>query len=407
MKNNEAQRCLLCAKPLCSQACPVHTPVPLCMKLYREDRLAEAGEILYRNNPLSAVTALVCDWERSCLGHCVLNRRNMPVRWYEIEHEISWEYLKNLHLQNGESGKGTVSIVGAGPAGIAAALWLREYGFGVQVYDANPRIGGVLRYGIPPFRLDRKYTDEYERLFDEAGIVFHGDTVIGRDRDLREIEASSQAVIIAAGAEKPARLNIPGEELPHVIYATDYLKNPQAFALGKKVIVVGGGNVAMDACRTAIRSGAETWVYYRKTFENMPAGRSEVKEACDEGVRIVTFRAPVEIRSGSAVFRECENVTDPVTGRISTRIIDGTDHEVPCDTFIVAISEKADLSVFGDTMPELDKYGYPVTDADGRIPGTRIFEAGDFHTGPKSVVAAVAGARKAVTAIAGQASGNV
>ena len=397
--NEEALRCLLCAKPGCSLACPVRTPVPVCMKLYIDGRIDEAGEILFRNNPLSAITALICDWELTCMGHCVLNRRNMPVRWHEIEYEISWEYLRRKHMVRSAGDKGRISVVGAGPAGIAAAIWLAGNGCEVHVYDDNPRIGGVLRYGIPPFRLDRKYVDEYERLFDEAGIRFHGNVSVGKDTGLDELESSSDAVLLAAGACRPAKLGIPGEDLPSVVSALDFLKNPSSFTLGRKVIVAGGGNVAMDACRTAMRMGADTWVYYRKTFENMPAGRAEVQEAIDEGVRFSTFKAPVEIRDGAVVFRDCENVTDPETGRISTHILDGTDREVACDTFIVAISERADLSVFGGRMPELDGHGYPVTDGDGRIPSTRIFEAGDFLTGPRSVVAAVAGARKAVDAI--------
>ena len=146
--NEEALRCLLCAKPGCSLACPVRTPVPVCMRLYIDGRIDEAGEILFRNNPLSAITALICDWERTCMGHCVLNRRNMPVRWHEIEYEISWEYLRRKHLVRSAGDKGRISVVGAGPAGIAAAIWLAGNGCEVHVYDDNPRIGGVLRYGI-------------------------------------------------------------------------------------------------------------------------------------------------------------------------------------------------------------------------------------------------------------------
>ena len=148
--NNEALRCLLCKKPKCSmQGCPVHTPIPECMLLYRQGKLDQAGELLLRNNPLSAVTSQVCDWKQFCYGHCVLNVKKVPVRWYEIEQEISEEYLFKHHLERRSrelEGK-RVALVGAGPVGIAAAFWLYEAGADVTLLDANPRIGGVV---FPP-----------------------------------------------------------------------------------------------------------------------------------------------------------------------------------------------------------------------------------------------------------------
>ena len=160
--NTEAQRCLLCKKPKCAlEGCPVHTPVPECMLLYRQGKLDEAGEMLFRNNPLTAVTSQVCDWKQFCYGHCVLNVKLVPVRWYEIEQEISTAYLSQCKLQRRSAeleGK-RIALVGAGPVGIAAAVWLYETGADVTLLDANERLGGVLRYGIPAFRLDKKYCD--------------------------------------------------------------------------------------------------------------------------------------------------------------------------------------------------------------------------------------------------------
>ena len=401
MKNNEALRCLLCKKPRCSiYGCPVHTPVPECMALYREGRLAEAGEILFRNNPLSAITSRVCDWKKFCLGNCVLNVKKIPVRWYEIEQEISEGYLRNMTLPQSPSNGKSVAVVGAGPAGIAAAIWLHGRGFSVTVFDSNREIGGVLRYGIPPFRLDRTLVKEYGRIFEAAGIGFKGGVRIGKDLTLESLSESYTYVFIATGAEKPLSLGIPGEENPKVIDALKFLKDPDSFELGGKVIVIGGGNVAMASCRTAARIGAETWVYYRKTFENMPANPFEIEEAQRDGVRFELFKAPVEVREDGVVFRDCENVTDPETGKISTRIIDGTDRLVPCDTLIPAISERPDLSVFFGTSPKINRWGYPETDESGRVrfPDgiSNVFAAGDLLLGPRTVVEAVASARKAI-----------
>ena len=378
--NSEASRCLLCKKPKCALfGCPVHTPIPECMLLYRQGRLDEAGQLLFRNNPMTAVTSLVCDWKQFCYGHCVLNVKQMPVKWYEVEQEISGRYLESVRLErrSQEFAGRRIAIVGAGPAGISAAVWLYEAGAEVVLYDANPRMGGVLRYGIPAFRLDKKYCDAYEKMLSDAGVEFRGGVELGKDVSLKELSASYDAVLLAAGAEKPATLNIPGEE--HSVQALPFLKDPSAYKLGKIVIVIGGGNVAMDACRTAVRQGAETWVYYRKTFENMPANPMEVEEAKADGVQFKVFQAPVEVRENGVVFRDCENVVPEDGGRVVTRIIEGTDHFVECDTLLVAISEKPD--------PELQEA------AEGL---KNVFKAGDFLTGPATVVEAVASAREAI-----------
>jgi len=375
----------------------VHTPVPECMLLYREGKLDEAGELLFENNPLTAVTSQVCDWKQFCYGNCVLNVKKVPVRWYEIEQEISTSYLfRHRITRHSEelSGK-RIALVGAGPVGIASAVWLYEAGATVILFDANPRMGGVLRYGIPAFRLDKKYCDAYEAMFAAAGIEFKGGYELGRDGSLSSLMADYDAVILGAGAEKPATLQIPGEE--KAVQALPFLKDPSAFNLGKKVIVIGGGNVAMDACRTAVRQGCETWVYYRKTFENMPANPLEVEEAKADGVQFKVFQAPVEVREGGVVFRDCENVQPEDGGRVVTRIIDGTDHFVPCDTLLTAISEKPDFELFAGTPAEMNQWGWPSVSETGKVEGlSNVWLAGDFLLGPKTVVEAVASARIAV-----------
>ena len=378
--NPEALRCLLCKKPKCAlDGCPVHTPVPECMQLYREGRLQEAGEILFRNNPLSAITSQVCDWKQFCYGHCILNVKQVPVRWYEIEQEISTAFLLSHRLErrSHEMDGRAVAVVGAGPAGLAAAIWLYEAGACVTLFDRQSRMGGVLRYGIPAFRLDKKYCDAYETMFEQAGINFVGGTEV---RDFAGLASRFDAVLVAVGAEKPATLGIPGEE--KAVQALHFLEEPSAVDLGRRVIVIGGGNVAMDACRTAVRMGAETWVYYRKTFENMPANPLEVEEAKADGVQFRVFQAPVEIKEDGVVFRDCENVVPEGGGRVVTRILEGTDHLVPCDTLITAISEKPDPALL---------------EAAANIP--KLWLAGDFAHGAKTVVEAVASAREAVSAI--------
>ena len=365
------------------------------MALYREGKVEEAAELLFRNNPLSAITSLVCDWKQFCFGHCVLNVKQAPIHWYQVEQEISGEYLKKVCLKRGEPVGKKAAIIGAGPAGIASAIWLYEKGWDVVLFDSNPRIGGVLRYGIPAFRLDKALVDQYERILDVPGIEFRGGKPVS---SVESVASAYTAVIVCAGAEKPAKLRIPGEEL--AIQALPFLKDPSSYSLGRKVIVIGGGNVAMDACRTAQRLGAETWVYYRKTFENMPANPLEVEEAKADGVQFCVFQAPVEVRPGGVVFCDCENVVPEGGGRVVTRIIPGTEHFVECDTLITAISETPDFMLLSGAECGAD--GWPVVADNGLVSGFHgnVYLAGDFRLGPKTVVEAVASAKLVVEAIA-------
>ncbi len=383
--NAEASRCLLCKKPKCSEACPVHTDVPSAMKLYREGNLTDAAKMLFENNPLSAITSQVCDWQIFCKGHCVLNARKMPVRWYEIEQEISMSYLPEAHIEIDVPDNGKkVAVIGAGPCGIAASMWLRKKGVSVTLYDSFDRVGGVLRYGIPDFRLDKKYVDAYERILNEIGVVFVGNTTLGKEITIESLRKEFDAIVVAAGAWVAKEMRIPGEDLPGVLHALEFLKEPSAYELGKNVIVIGGGNVAMDACRTAIRRGCDTTVVYRKTFENMPANHLEVEEAQAEGVKFRVFEVPVEVRKDGdrvyAILRNCENY-ETEDGKINTRVIEGTDHELDFDTMIVAVSEKADKSI-------LDGYDHDEN--------PDIFKAGDYFYGPRTVVEAVQSAKLAV-----------
>ena len=397
--NPEAIKCLGCPKPRCSMiGCPVHTAIPECIRLYKEGRLKEAGEILFNNNPFSAVTSIVCNYKSFCYGACVLNAKKDPVRWYEIEQEISNEFLKAFHPDVTPKNDQKIAIIGAGPAGLRAAIFLAQKGYNVTVYDKEERIGGVLRYGIPGFRLDKSIVDEYERILKEYDISYHGNIEIGKDITLSNIRKEADAVIVAAGAIKENKLRIPGEEKENVINALAFLKDNSLIDKANKVVVIGGGNVAMDAARSAKRMGKDTYVYYRKTFENMPANPIEVEETLAEGVKFEVFEAPVEVKDSSVIFRKCENVTDE-NGKLRTKILENTDHEVTLDALLVAAGETIDLSVFGDELPELNKWHYPEVDETNMTSFDGVFVAGDFILGAKTVVEAIASTKTAVNGI--------
>ncbi|MBR1872218.1 MAG: FAD-dependent oxidoreductase [Bacteroidales bacterium] len=399
--NQEANRCLLCKNARCSAACAVRTDVPAAMRAYREGRLEDAARMLFENNPFSAITCQVCDWDRMCYGHCVLNAKKVPVRWYEIEKEISAPYLETVSITPGEPAGKTAAILGGGPAGIAAAIFLRKAGWAVRLYDAHEKIGGVLRYGIPAFRLDKSYVDSYERILKEAGV----EILTGKKVSLAEVRGTADAVLVTAGAEKAKKMRIPGEDDGRVVTALEYLEYPERFSINGKVMVVGGGNVAMDACRTANRAGCDTTVYYRKTFADMPANTREVEEARQEGVAFQILQVPVavEVREDGkrvAIVRNCENYFDD-KGKLTTRILDGTDHEVPFDWMITAVSESVDYGLLESMVPEKDEWGWLKADEFGRTSYPDVFLAGDFLLGPKTVVQAVASAKKAVEGILG------
>ncbi len=397
--NPEAIKCLGCPKPRCSMiGCPVHTAIPECIRLYKEGRLKEAGEILFNNNPFSAVTSIVCNYKSFCYGACVLNAKKDPVRWYEIEQEISNEFLKAFHPDVTQKNDQKIAIIGAGPAGLSAAIFLAQKGYNVTVYDKEERIGGVLRYGIPGFRLDKSIVDEYERILKEYDISYHGNIEIGKDITLSNIRKEADAVIVATGAIKENKLRIPGEEKENVINALAFLKDNSLIDKANKVVVIGGGNVAMDAARSAKRMGKDTYVYYRKTFENMPANPIEVEEAIAEGVKFEVFEAPVEVKDSSVIFRKCENVTDE-NGKLRTKILENTDHEVTLDALLVAAGETIDLSVFGEELPELNKWHYPEVDETNMTSFDGVFVAGDFILGAKTVVEAIASTKTAVNGI--------
>ena len=397
--NPEAIKCLGCPKPRCSMiGCPVHTAIPECIRLYKEGRLKEAGEILFNNNPFSAATSIVCNYKSFCYGACVLNAKKDPVRWYEIEQEISNEFLKAFHPDVTQKNDQKIAIIGAGPAGLSAAIFLAQKGYNVTVYDKEERIGGVLRYGIPGFRLDKSIVDEYERILKEYDISYHGNIEIGKDITLSNIRKEADAVIVATGAIKENKLRIPGEEKENVINALAFLKDNSLIDKANKVVVIGGGNVAMDAARSAKRMGKDTYVYYRKTFENMPANPIEVEEALAEGVKFEVFEAPVEVKDSSVIFRKCENVTDE-NGKLRTKILENTDHEVTLDALLVAAGETIDLSVFGEELPELNKWHYPEVNETNMTSFDGVFVAGDFILGAKTVVEAIASTKTAVSGI--------
>lgn len=391
---DEANYCLLCKVPKCRQNCPIDTPIPDVIRLYKEGNYEEAGRILFENNPLSTVCALVCPHEDQCAGHCVRGIKGEPVKFYQIEHEISSKYLESLDIIKPIQDKDRIAIVGGGPAGITIAYILAEKGYRVTLFDAHDKIGGVLRYGIPEYRLPKAIVDKIEDGLVRMGVKIRPNTLIGPVITLdRLFEDGYKAVFIGTGVWNPKTLNIKGETLGNAHFAIDYLKSPEAYRLGKKVAVIGAGNVAMDAAQMAKRNGADVTIVYRKGFEQMTATKFEINEAKENGIHFSLFRAPLEITDNGLRVALTENVVGE-DGRIVTKILEGQEEFFECDSVIIAVSQNPKTNIIASTQDlETNRWGLLVTDDLGNTTKEGTFASGDVVTGAKTVVQAVAQAK--------------
>ena len=391
----EADRCLLCKNARCKANCPINTEMPEVVKLFKEGKLDEAGAMLFENNPLSAVCAVVCPHEDQCKGNCIRGIKGEPVSFCEIEELISNEYLKKIKLEKTAERNERIAIIGAGPAGITLSIILAKKGFKVTLFDAHEKIGGVLRYGIPEYRLPNSVMDRYEEILLELGVKIRPNTLIGPVITLDKLFFDGyKAVFIGTGVWNPKTLDIKGESLGNVHYAIDYLKSPDVYNLGKKVAVIGAGNVAMDAARVAKRSGAEeVYILYRKGFENMPCTKVELQEAKDDDIKFELFKAPIELTEDGVKYIETKNEVKE-DGKVVTVTIDGTEGMFECDSVIIAVSQSPRKNIVANTTGiETNKWGLVLTDDKGHTTREGVFASGDVVTGANTVVHAAAYAK--------------
>ena len=391
----EADRCLLCKNARCKANCPISTEIPEVIRLFKEGKLDEAGEILFENNPLSAVCAIVCPHEDQCKGNCIRGIKGEPIPFCEMEEFISLKYLKNVKLEKVGNRDERIAIIGAGPAGITLSIILARKGFKVTLFDAHEKIGGVLRYGIPEYRLHNSIIDRYEEILIELGVKIRPNTLIGPVLTLDKLFFDGyKAVLIGTGVWNPKTLNIKGESLGNVHYAIDYLKSPNVYNLGKKVAVIGAGNVAMDAARVAKRNGAEeVYILYRKGFENMPCTRAELEEAKEDDVNFELFKAPIELTEQGVKYIETKNEVSE-DGKVSTITIEGTEGMFECDSVIIAVSQSPRKNIVANTTGlDTNKWGLLLTDDKGHTTRNGVFASGDVVTGANTVVHAVSYAK--------------
>lgn len=386
---DEANRCLNCKKPMCRQGCPIQTPIPMMIHAFKEGNLNEAGNMLFDNNPMSMICSLVCNHEKQCEGHCVLGRKGEAVHISSIENYISDTYFDKMKIACAPSNGKKVAVIGAGPAGITIAILLTKKGYGVTIFDARDKIGGVLQYGIPDFRLPKTILERYKKKLREIGIKIRPNTTIGGALEIKDLLRDGyESIFIGTGVWRPKKLGIKGESLGNVHFAIDYLANPDVYELGDTVAIIGMGNSAMDVARTALRKGARSVTLYARGLKSQ-ASAEEIAYAKVDGGVLSFGMQPIEIKDEGPVFQKV--LFDEEGNRVGA---EETPIQIHADSTIVSVSQGPKDKLVSTTEGlKASENGLLVTNQFGETTHPGIFAAGDVVLGAKTVVEATAYAK--------------
>lgn len=417
----ESERCLNCKNARCIQGCPVNINIPAFIKALKEDDVDKAGEIIRETSLLPSVCGRVCPQERQCEGKCVLGIKGEPVAIGALERFVGdVSAAKNPEIK--PSGK-KVAIVGSGCAGITAAADLRKEGHEVVVFEALHRLGGVLRYGIPPFRLPRNFLDREINTLKEIGVKFKTNVIVGKSITLKQLEEDGfNAVFICSGAGLPKMLGVAGENLNGVYSANEFLTRvnlmqaheehtPTPLKTGDKVAVIGGGNVAMDAARTALRVGAkEVYIVYRRTEAELPARVEEIRHAKEEGVIFKLLHSPTEILGEEGYVKgmklEVMELGEPDESGRKKPVATGKIVEMDIDTVIIALGTGPNPIIQSSAQAEgleidTDRKGYiTINPETGETSIPMLYAGGDVApAGESNAINAMGAGKKAAKAI--------
>ncbi len=401
---DEANRCLSCKNPQCQKGCPINTPIPEVIKLLKAGKLDDAGWMLFENNPLTTVCSLICNHEKQCEGHCILGKKGAPVHFSIIENYISSTYASKMTKGPAPSNGIKIAIVGSGPAGITIAILMARMGYQVTIFEAKDKIGGVLRYGIPEFRLPKSVIDDIQfRHLEMKGIKIRPNIRIGSVIGVEELFRDGyKAIFIGTGVWNPNTLGIKGESFGNVHYAINYLNNPDVYKLGEKVIVIGAGNAAMDVARTALRHGVRELTCFSLS-KKVAASQYEFSYAQLEGVEFEYCKKPIEIVDEGVIFRD---VIADEGGTLTE--IPGSDKLYPADSIIISISQGPQSTLVRTTTGlNASSRGLLKVDEAGRTSRPGIFASGDAVNGARTVVEAVAYSKRVAKAMHEYIQGNL
>ncbi|MGI2257816.1 glutamate synthase subunit beta [Shewanella sp. GXUN23E] len=422
----QADRCLDCGNPYCEWKCPLHNYIPNWLKLAKQGRIMEAVELVHETNTLPEICGRVCPQDRLCEGACTLNEEFGAVTIGNVE-----KYITDTAFAQGwrpdlsavVARKEKVAIIGAGPAGLGCADILARNGVQAVVYDKYPQIGGLLTYGIPAFKLDKNVMAIRRTVMEGMGIEFRLGVTIGQDIPFQQLLDEYDAVFLGMGTYSAMQANLPGEDAQGVYQALPYLignthklmgtqssEHPYQSMKGKKVVVLGGGDTAMDCVRTAVRQGAESVTcVYRRDEQNMPGSRREVQNAKEEGVQFLFNRQPIAIHTqdGKVSGLECveTQLGEPdQSGRRSPQPVMGSEQVLAADAVIIAFGfQPSPAPWFADFGIELDQWGRvkasKLDDNPFQTSNPKVFAGGDMVRGSDLVVTAIAEGRDAALGI--------
>ncbi|MGC8820774.1 MAG: NADPH-dependent glutamate synthase [Fervidobacterium sp.] len=423
MAKEEASRCLQCKVPTCVSGCPVGIDIPGFIKEIVKGNLEKSYHIIKSYNYLPAICGRVCPQEVQCEGACVLNKIGKPINIGALERFVADRALSNklennLSRTDKNNFSKKVAIIGSGPSGLTVASELGKKGYTVDVYEALHELGGVLVYGIPEFRLPKSIVLREISNLEKLGVRFLKNVPVGYAITVRELLESYDALFIGVGAGTPKFMGVPGSGLNGVYSANEFLtrvnlmrayKFPEydtPINVGEKVVIVGGGNTAMDAARSALRLGADVTVVYRRTELEMPARKAEIKHAKEEGVKFLTLATPVRYigdEDGNLIAIECVKMQlgEPdESGRRKPVPVEGSNFIIEAQTVIEAIGTEANkflLSQFPDL--KTNKYGYIITNEFGQTSIPKVFAGGDIVTGSATVILAMGAGKNAARGI--------
>lgn len=419
----EAERCLQCKVPRCVEGCPVGIDIPRFIRHIRERNYEEAIRVIREKNSLPAICGRVCPQEDQCMGRCVLGLKGEPINIGALERFAADEERRRGLRAKPEIAPPTgkrVAVVGSGPAGLTAAAELARLGHEVVIFEALHELGGVLMYGIPEFRLPKDIVRDEIEYVKSLGVKFETNVIVGRVIKISELfEMCFNAVFIGSGAGLPDFLGIPGENLVGIYSANEFLirvnlmkaymfpEYDTPVKVGGKVAVIGGGNVAMDAARSALRLGGDVTVIYRRTEDLMPARRDEVINAKEEGVKFIFLATPTRFLGDEKGFVrrvECVRMglSEPdESGRRRPIPLKNTEFLVDADTVIVAIGQRANpLAARGEDQIKITQHETIIVNPETYETTMKgVFAAGDIVTGNATVISAMAGGKKAAYGI--------